>query len=494
MISDHLPILLVIVPLMAAPLTVAVHRGPAAWSLALVTSWATVGIAVALLLAVLDGGTISYRIGDWATTWGIEYRVDLVSAFVALIVATIGAIAMPYARRSVEAEVPRDRIYLFYTMYLLCVAGLLGMTVTGDVFNLFVFLEISSLSSYVLISLGRDRRALTASFRYLVMGTIGATFYIIGVGMMYMMTGTLNMVDLATLLPTVADTRTIVMAMAFLTVGISLKLALFPLHMWLPNAYTYAPSAVTVLLASTATKVAAYVLIRIFFTVFSQVDALTTYAFVRDALLVMALLAMFSASAVAIFQGNVKRMLAYSSLAQIGYIVLGIAIANQAGLTAGIIHLFNHALIKGALFMAVGAIVLRVGSSHLSAFAGMGRQMPFTMAAFVAGGLGLIGVPLTAGFISKWYLIQASLQSDMWGLAVLILLSSLLAVIYVWRVVEVAYFRPAPKDAPVVTEAPLSMLIPMWTLVAASIYFGIDATFTLDIAGGAAEILLRSAP
>jgi len=378
-------------------------------------------------------------------------------------------------------------------MYLLNLAGLLGIAITGDVFNLFVFLEISSLSSYVLISLGRDRRALTAAYRYLIMGTIGATFYVIGVGFMYMMTGTLNMEDLAGILPAVANTRTVLVALAFLTVGISLKLALFPLHVWLPNAYTYAPSVVTVFLAGTATKVAVYVFIRIYFTVFGDTAVFESLP-VREVLIVMALAAMFVASAVAIFQDNVKRMMAYSSLAQIGYLVLGIGIASVAGLTAGIVHLFNHALMKGAIFMAFGSVFLRTGSVRLEALQGLGRRMPLTMAAFVAAGLSLIGVPLTVGFVSKWYLIQAAIEKGWWWMAALILLCSLLAIVYVWRVVEVAYFQPSPDSAEAVAEAPVSMVIPTWVLIAAVVYFGIDATRTVGIAEGAAKFLLKMTP
>lgn len=493
MTTSHLPILLIIIPLMAAPLAMVIRSGGVAWSIALIASWLSAAIAISLVVIVSHEGTISYRLGDWAEPWGIEYRIDRIGTFVTLIVCLIGSIVIPYAKKSIEKEIPKERIYLFYTMYLLCFAGLLGIVVTGDVFNLFVFLEISSLSSYVLISLGKDRRALTAAFRYLVLGTIGATFYIIGVGMMYMMTGTLNMGDLASILPAVADTRTAVVALAFLTVGIGLKLALFPLHLWLPNAYAYAPSVVTVFLAATATKVAAYVLIRILYTVFGGVEALDTFGLVRDALLISALIAMFAMSAVAVFQNNVKRMLAYSSLAQIGYIVLGITLVNVTGLTGGIIHLFNHALIKGALFMAVGMVVYQTGSANLSAFRGLGRRMPLTMGAFVVGGFGLIGVPLTAGFVSKWYLIQGALEKGWWVIAVLILLSSLLAVIYVWRVVEIAYFQEAPDGAPS-AEAPMMMLVPTWILAGASLYFGTNAAHTLDIAGMAARTLLGDAP
>ena len=493
MIAEHLPALQVVVPLMAAPVCILLHRPTGSWLVALAASWCSFAVALALLVQVQDGGPISYPIGDWAPPWGIEYRVDMVSAFVLVIVSAIGAVVMPYARASVENEVASDRIYLFYCMYCLCLAGMLGIAITGDAFNLFVFLEIASLASYVLVSMGRDRRGLTAAFRYLVMGTIGATFYLIGVGLLYMMTGTLNMADLAERLPAVADTRTILAALAFLTVGISLKLALFPLHLWLPNAYAFAPSVVTAFLAATATKVAVYALIRIYFTIFGGIDVFDTMA-VREVLMGLAIIAMFGASLVAIFENNVKRMMAYSSIAQIGYMVLGISIASVTGLGGGIIHLFNHALMKGALFLALGCVFLRLGSVHIRDLDGIGRRMPLTMAAFVVGGLSLIGVPLTVGFVSKWTLIQAALERGWWPLAVVILLTSLLAVVYVWRVVEVSYFRPVPSGAADIAEAPLSMLVPLWVLAGASVYFGANAEHTVTIARGAAAYLLGVSP
>lgn len=487
--SNPLLILLVILPLMAAPVCVLMRNAVAAWSLSLVVAWAVLGISIKLLMELNTTPVLYYRIGGWDAPWGIEYVLDPVGGFVILIVAVIGALSMTYAKASIEKEIPAERIYLFYAMMMLCLSGLLGIAITGDAFNLFVFLEISSLSSYVLISLGRDRRALSSAFKYLVMGTIGATFYIIGVGMMYMMTGTLNMADLSTILPTIADTRTIMAALAFLTVGISLKLALFPLHMWLPGAYAFAPSVVTVFLAATATKVSLYVLLRIFYTVFGNVDVFATFP-IQPLLMTMALAAMFVASLAAIWQHNIKRMLAYSSVAQIGYMVLGVAMASEAGLTGGILHLFNHALMKGALFMAVGAMVFATGAVTLKDLEGMGRRMPLVMAAFVVGGLSLIGVPLTVGFVSKWVLVSAALDAGMWPLAALILASSLLAIVYVWRVVEVAYLRPVPEGAPAPAQVPLSMLLPMWALALMTLWFGINATLSTDLAGQAARNLM----
>ena len=489
MISANLPILHVIIPLIGAPLGLLFSRSPTgAWLLALIISWFTLADSLALLVIVSGGEVVSYEIGDWAAPWGIEYRVDMLAAYLIVIVSGIGAVTMLYARRSVEAEIPRDRIYLFYTMYLLTLSGLLGIATTGDTFNLFVFLEISSLSTYVMVSLGAERRALTAAFRYLVLGTLGATFYVIGVGLMYQMTGTLNMADLVNRLPEVAETRTILAAVAFLTVGIGLKLGLFPVHVWLPNAYTYAPSVVTAFLAATATKVAVYVLVRIYYTLFKG-GVFETLP-VDEILLALSLVAIIAMSAVAIFQTNVKRLLAYSSVAQIGYMLIGISLVTITGLTAGILHLFNHALMKGALFLALGCVFFRIRSVNVDDMAGLGKAMPWTMAAFVAGGLSLIGIPLTVGFVSKWYLILASLEKEWWPLAAAILFSSLLAVIYMWRVIEVAYFRERPAGAAAVGEAPLAMLVPMWVLVGANVYFGIDTDLTVGTARAAATIVM----
>ncbi len=474
MLLANLPALQVIVPLVSAPACLLLRKPRHAWFCALLVSWLVLAMAVLLLKQVSIGGSLSYPIGAWATPWGIEYRVDMASAMMILMIASIGAVVMPFALRSVPPELHNRHTGVFYTCYLLCLTGLLGIVVTGDTFNLFVFLEISSLSSYVLISLGARRRALTAAFQYLVMGTIGATFILIGIGLLYMMTGTLNMADLARRLPEVTDTRTMRVAFAFVTVGVSIKLALFPLHIWLPNAYTFAPSVVSAFLAATATKVGAYVLLRLFFTVFG-IEFSFDDMHVGEIIRWLAFAAILIGSLVAIFQDNIKRMLAYSSVAQIGYVVLGISLSTAAGVSAGMIYMFNHAFIKGALFLAMGSIFLRLGSVEIHNMHGLARQMPWTMAAFVAGGLSLVGIPLTAGFISKWYLVSAVLASGHWPLALLVLISSLLALIYVWRVIEAAYFQEPGADMHKVREAPLTMLLPVWLLIGVNLYVGIDA-------------------
>ncbi|MBT0962083.1 monovalent cation/H+ antiporter subunit D family protein [Denitromonas iodatirespirans] len=491
MLTQHFPALLVVVPLIAAPLIVLVRRSLPSWIIALLATAATFGIALSLLDRTLAEGTLSYAMGSWAPPLGIEYRIDAAGAFVAVIVAAMGLIVMPYSRVGIAAEVRNEEHYLYYALMMLCLAGLLGILVTGDAFNVFVFLEVSSLATYVLIAMGRDRRALMAAYQYLLMGTIGATLYVVGVGLLYLETGTLNLADMATRLPMASDSRAVLAALAFITVGISLKIALFPLHLWLPNAYAYAPSPVSAFLAATATKVSIYVLMRYFFSIFGEsavFDARATGAI----LLGLSLAAMFIPAIVAIFQHDMKRLLAYSSVSQIGYITLGISMDSVDGLMASAMHLFNHALTKGGLFLVLGGVVLRCRGASFDRLAGLGQTMPVAAFAMVVGGLSLIGVPGTAGFISKWYLVSAAIHLGQWWLVGAVLASSLLAVIYVWRFVEVAYFRAPPADHPPPGEAPLSMFVPALLMIGGCVYFGLDATWSSEVATRVAEVLMNS--
>ena len=486
--NSHYPVLQVIVPLLGAPLCLFVHRPRLVGIFALLVSTITFLISVVLLQQVLQDGIIIYELGGWAAPWGIEYRIDYLNSYLLVLVSAMGAVVLVASQTSIRVELPENRHTFFYTAYLLCLTGLLGILATGDAFNVFVFLEISALSSYTLIALGTDRRALTASYQYLVMGTIGATFIIIGVGLMYMMTGTLNMYDLSQRLPEVQNSRTVLSAFGFFIVGVCLKLALFPLHLWLPNAYAFAPSVATAFLAATSTKVAVYLLIRCVFSIFG-IEFVSTVLPIQEIFVVLGLAGIFAASVSAIYQLNIKRLFAYSSIAQIGYMILGLAIGTKLGLTATLLHMFNHALMKAALFLAIGGVVYRIHSSQLSHFAGLGKKMPWTMAAIVIGGLSLIGVPLTVGFVSKWYLVLALLERGWWPVTVLVLLSSLLSVIYVWRIIEWAYFKSPRIIIDDVKEAPLSQLVPIWLLVLANIYFGLDTSLTVGVSKIAAQSL-----
>lgn len=480
MLALHLPILPVIIPLLAAPLCALIKNTRTAWIWAFLALALAFAASLCLIYGTLESKELSYAFGGWRPPIGIEYRLDTLNAFMLVLVSGIGTIMLPFI-------LPERRSPLFYTLLLLCMSGMLGILATHDIFNMYVFLEIASLSTYALIAMGNDRRALTAAYEYLILGTIGATFFLIGVGLLYMMTGSLNLSDIATRLPNVQDMRPVYGAFCFIILGLALKAALFPLHVWLTNAYTYAPSFVSAFLSATATKVSLYVMIRMIFSLFGQDFSLHAIPF-GFIFILFGATAVLVGSLAALYRENVKSLLAFSSVAQVGYIVIGIGIATETALAASIVHMANHALAKGALFLAAGCVVFRTGGSSIEHFRGLGKQMPWTMAAFTLAGLSLIGLPFTAGFVSKWTLLLALLEPGRWELVMVTIAGSLLAIIYIGRVLEAAYFHPPKSRA--YREAPPAMLIPLWILTLLNLYFGFDTEFTLGIAYKAAAQLM----
>lgn len=499
MMDSQLPALIVVLPLVAGLLMPFLGRGHIPWFFATVTTWSVLGLTIALLIQIYEKlaaagsaqAVISYSMGGWKIPWGIEFRVDPLNAFMLLVIALVSAVVTVYARLSVAEGIPAERTRFFYALWILFITGLLGITVTGDVFNVYVLMEISSLAAYALVAMGKyhNRRALPASMNYLILGTIGGVFFLIGVGYLYSVTGTLNMADLAEKIQDLHGNRTVITAVAFLFIGLGIKMALAPLHGWLPGAHGYAPPIVSAVLSGVAIKVAAYVMIRFVFTILGVEFSFEKLP-IGPILLTCACIGILGGSFMAIRQSTLKRILAYSSVAQIGYITFGFALANEQGLTGSLIHIFNHALMKSGLFLAAGIVVYRVGDTELSYLQGLGRKMPWTAAAVTAGGLGLIGAPLTSGFVSKWYLVTGALDRGFLTLAGVVLLGSLLAVIYVWRIIEVMYFRPPQEGEREVKEAPWSMVLPVWVLIGASLYFGIDASLSSHLANGAARALL----
>lgn len=491
----HLPALQVVVPMLSAPLIVLLQPRGLAWAGATTVALLSFAIAVALTLAVLNGETLQYAMGGWPAPYGIALSVDAFSALMLLIVTGASVAALLAAKPSVDQQIELERQPLFYSAWLLVLSGLAGIVVAADAFNIFVFMEISSLASYIIIAGGPDRRALPSVFKYLIMGTIGATFYLIGVGLIYMMTGTLNLADMEARIGDVTEINPILVAAGFITIGLALKAAVFPLHVWVPNAYTHAPHMVTVFLAACATKVSMYVLIRFDYMVFQSklVDHDMQFALFA---MPLAILGILIASAVAIFEGHLKRLLATSSVAQIGYILLGASFVSVLGLTASTAHLFNHALAKGGLFLAVACLAYHYRDLRLDQLGGASTRMPWTCAAIVVCGLSLIGVPGTAGFVSKWLLIDAAIQSGTWGWALvgIIIISSLMAVVYVWRIVEALYFQaPIEGAPPPSSEAPLQLLIITGFVALLNLYFGIFPQVPLELASSAATSLMEGA-
>lgn len=500
--AEQLPVLQVAVPLLTAPLCVLLRDSRLAWATASLASLMAFAIAVALTMDISSAGTLTYEMGGWPPPFGIELHVSAFSALMLLLITGSSTLALLCGRESLSQDIDESRSPLFYAAWLIAVAGLIGIAIAGDAFNVFVFMEISSLATYILVAAGPDRRALTATFKYLVMGTVGATFYLIGVGLIYMMTGTLNFADIEARIADVSDDRPILVAAGFITVGLALKAAVFPLHVWLPNAYTHAPNIVTMFIAACSTKVAVFVLLRFDFFVF-QANLDGHVVQFAGFLMPLALLGIVVGSAVAMVEGHLKRLFAYSSVAQVGYILLGASFSSTAGLTAGVVHMFNHALAKGTLFLALAALAMRLKGLRLDDIAGAGRQMPWTMATLVIAGASLVGIPGTAGFISKWLLLTAAFQQGTLGIvaAIVVVASSLAAVVYVWRIIERAYFgapvagigtTESPAEA--AREAPWPMLLGLWVAALANVYFGLVPDLPVGLAQAAAAALLSHLP
>lgn len=489
----QLPLLQVLIPLVGAPLCALFRYRLVAWALFTASAAGALVSATLLTTRVANGGQITYTLGGWQAPTGIEYVIDPANATILLLVSALGLIVAVYAKSSVEAEIAQNRIPLFYACMCLTLSGLLGVTATGDAFNAFVFLEISSLSSYALIAMGKHRRALLAAFRYLIIGTVGATFLLIGIGFAYAVTGTLNMADLLARVPDVYGNKALTAAVVFVLVGLGVKMAAFGLHAWLPDAYAQAPSAVSTLLAGVSTKVALYIFLRFAFSVFGA--ALVFEQLPVDVIgLVVGSVGMLVGSAVACMQRDLKYLLAWSSIGQIGYIIAGFSLATNGGLSAAYLHVVNHGITKAALFAAAGVLLLCLGSVRLADLAGLGRRMPWTFAAILVAGLGMIGLPPTAGFASKWALVVAFAEQGRWTVLAAVLLSSLLALVYVGRVIEVGWFREPAQTAMAVRTPPRAMVAMMWVLVVASVYFGLFPDLPAGLADRAADAFLGGGP
>jgi multicomponent Na+:H+ antiporter subunit D len=473
------PILIIVVPLISAFLIIVIGwwRKSLCYPLMLAALAVSTLSSVAILNHVMVHGTLHYYLGGWNPPWGIEYVIDHLNALVAVVVSGISFLIGVSSKPLVEKEFPEKRVY-FYCIFLLQVTGLLGIVVTGDVFNLYVFLEIASLAGYALIAIGEDG-APFASFNYMIYGTIGACFYLLSVGYLYIVTGSLNMADLSKILPGLYHSRVVLMAFAFFAVGVAIKMALFPLHVWLPDAYTYAPSSVSSLVAPLTTKVGAYVLIRIMYTVFTPEFTLNTIP-AGTLLCWVAVTATLFGCILALAQTDLKRMFSYVLIAEVGYIALGVGLGNRYGLTGAILHILNDALMMASLFLVVGALSYKKWPRKIDTFRGLHRKMPLTMASFVITALSVIGLPPTCGFFSKWYLVLGAIEAKEWPFAFVLLLSSLLNAILFFRVIEKAYFEPVlddphegmPKKMEI-DEAPIGILVPLLILTAGVLSVGL---------------------
>ena len=417
--------------------------------------------------------------------------MDYLNGLVLVVVSTVALVNLIATKKSVEEEF-REKIGPFYTLYAFMVTGLLGIVVTGDAFNLYVLLEITALSGYGLLGMGKNDRATLSTLNYLYMGTIGACFYLLGIGYLYIVTGSLNMRDIAQILPSLYGSKAVLAAFIICLVGVWAKMAFFPLHGWLPNAYTHASSAASSLIAPLVTKVMIYVMIRLMLTIFTPAFTFSV-AQLSKPIVWLAVAAIVMGAILALAQRDLKKMLTYVIVAEVGYMVGGAWLGNRAGMTGAILHILNDALMTFCVFLVAGNIVYKIKGCAFDDLKGLMRKMPFTMGAFVIGALSIIGVPPTCGFFSKWYLILGGIQAGQYAFVTALLFSSLVNVVLFFRVIEIGYYdsagshhghehHPEPMD-----EAPLTMLVPLFIVAAGLILVGL---YTGDIVNRIIELAI----
>ncbi len=419
--------------------------------------------------------TLVYRVGGFEAHHGIPIAIYMVidglSKFMLLIISLIGFLAAFYSF-SYTRQYTAER--KFYILFSLMIAGMNGIVISGDIFNLYVFLEIAAIASYALVSFGIRKQQLEASFKYQVLGGIASLLILMGIGFIYWKTGTLNIADISILLP--RSGIFIKFISVLLLVGFGLKAAIFPFHAWLPDAHSSAPSSISAMLSGVFIKaVGIYVIMRLFFNMFT-----ISYEFALT-ITVLGTISMIVGGLLAFGQWDIKRLLAYSSISQMGYVILGLGIGmlilSQNGsrtiaalsITGGLYHLINHAVFKGLLFLSAGSVEYSTGTRDMRKLGGLSEKMPITSSTSFAGSMAISGLPPFNGFFSKLIIIVAAVQARYYVLALLAVIVSIITLAYFLKMQRYTFFNksgndPEDKDNLKIKEVPYSMCFSMVAL------------------------------
>lgn len=454
MTESNLPALLFLVPFLGALLAAGLGlfiRGAARW-VAQTSLAVTAVLALSAVPRVLAEDVLRTQLGGWPPPIGIELMLDPLSAFMAVMVGVVALVIVVGGHGQVRQELPGQET-VYYATSMLMISGLMGIVVTADLFNLFVQIELASLCAYALVAAG-GRGAPRAGLNYLIIGSFGASIYLIGTGFIYAATGSLNMADVAGRIGT-AEPQLVLVGGLLMVAGLGIKMALFPLHLWMPNAYARGPSVSATLMAPLVTKVSAYALLRVVFWVFGR-DGLGEERFLLDVIAAGGAAAAVAGGFMALTQSNLRRLLAYSSVGQMGIVALGIGLANTDGVTGAVLHIANDAVMKAVLFLAAGTALLRFGVRRVDDLALLRGRAPWTSAAIAVASLSLVGIPPLAGFFGKWYVLSATLAAGRWWLTAALVVGSLASVGYVIRILERLFFAvPTGLDEQREGDAPV---------------------------------------
>ena len=470
--SDHLPALIFLLPFLTAifmPMVGLKRRG---WCrpMAIAVVFAMSVASIANVVVVMDSGEIRYAFSGWAPPIGIEWVDDGLASIIMVTLSLLALISLINAGPTSPSTLGQ-RIVPYYTLILLLVSGMTGIIFAGDLFNIFVFLEVSALSGYALVGVAGGK-ALMSAFRYLILGTFGASLYLLGVGYFYAATGTLNMADLGQRIPELMTSKAVVGGLIFMFIGLGIKMALIPLHGWLPDAYTHAPEAISPFLASLVTKVALLAWIRIMFWVVGA-NAEIEHVPVLFLLEELGALAAVVGAFLALTQHEVKRMFAYGGISHIGLILIGVGIGNPTGFAGGVFYLINDAVMQAALFFLAGAAMYQYGARTIEDLGCLRGQAPWMTGALIILAMSMIGFPPTGGFFGKWYIILGAIEAQNYLAVAAVIISTVLTLAYFIKLFERIFRDSQPSSGIIPVEAPLSIKVSVGAVSAAIILLGL---------------------
>jgi len=419
---------------------------------------------------------VVYSMGGWMPPVGITLVYDSLTALVVLVTNLVGFPALLFSVRYLDQYTGR---WKYYSLFMLLLAGLNGVALSGDMFNMFVFIEVAAIASYSLVAFGTHSEELEAGFKYMVMGEVGGLMILLSIAMLYARTSTLNMAHMSQVLGQIGHTPFVWFCLATLLVGFGIKMAMMPFHSWLPDAHLSAPAPVSAVLSGVFIKVlGVYAMARVVFNVFGLTR--TTAPAFFNLLVGLGLLSIIAGGLLAINQKNFKRLLAYSTVSQVGYIILGFGIGNYWAIVGALFHVLAHAVTKGLLFLASRSIERQTGTREIGKLGGLEKKMPVTAWSYILGSLSLAGVPPFAGFFSKLLIIVGAVASKMYWLAIVAALFSTVSLGYLLRVINGVFTSRKGREVPSVKESPAMILLALILLVGLAFTFGILFRPVLD--------------
>ena len=432
---------------------------------------------------VIYNGSYFYKIGHFDAPYGIEFKIGIIECIIGVLFASISLMVSWYSLYNIEHDISEKKIPLYYLLINILVGSLLGIVFSNDMFNVYVFIEISNLASCGIVVVKDKKENIKAGLKYLILSCLGSGLVLMGIAFLYSMTGHLNMTFIhENLMKSYMDyPQAIIITLGLFTVGIGVKSALFPLHTWLPDAHSNAPTSSSAILSSLVLKAYVIFLLNVLYRVMGKEIISNTP--ILNIILALGSLGMIMGSVLAIFQKNLKRIIAYSSVAQIGYIYFAIGLGTELGYIICIYHIIGHAVTKAVLFLCSGSIIEKTGQKEISNLKGVGREMPYTLALFFIASLSLVGIPLLPGFVSKWYLAIDSIGENKLFLIIIILISSLLNAVYYLPISINGFFNEENSSDIVYKSKEKSMkeLMPITILVIAMLYVGINSEGIINL-------------